>query len=401
MAPVPAKSFFDMVSTEFNVATEDLLDLEIHDTDKQIQYFYDGKRTGGRALVKDFVLLDKSKTAIMVSATLVKRPEGCSPRLKFWIKDKSKTGQVGLEPNDLPDPAAVKGLVDTSKAHESLWKLIAFLQSFRGLVLPAEGYSIVPGEAAKLATLLKSENKGEALEAIRAALGSSLTDRDITLIANRKQELAEFQRLLNDSDYFAAHHEWTDERPEAVWQNFFERNRWIFGYGLNLIATDGLDEGKLERATLGNSVFAGAGNRIDALMRSRGYINTLLFCEIKRHDTDLLAKQQYRKPATYAPSWELVGGVAQVQKTTRRAIRQITTQMVDHIKPDGTPTKSQFNISRPRRVVVIGKLQEFNHEDGVNAEMMESFELFRTSVSDTEIVTYDELYQRARFIVED
>ena len=47
MAPVPAKSFFDMVSTEFNVATEDLLDLEIHDTDKQIQYFYDGKRTGG------------------------------------------------------------------------------------------------------------------------------------------------------------------------------------------------------------------------------------------------------------------------------------------------------------------------------------------------------------------
>jgi hypothetical protein len=75
--------------------------------------------------------------------------------------------------------------------------------------------------------------------------------------------------------------------------------------------------------------------------------------------------------------------------------------MVDHIKPDGTPTKSQFNVSRPRRVVVIGKLQEFNHEDGVNAEMMESFELFRTSVSDTEIVTYDELYQRARFIVED
>ena len=399
MAPIPARGILDTFSTEFNVATEDLSCLEIRDSEKGIHYFYDRDRKNGRALVKDFILDDKPRTATMVTVTLVKKPEGCSPRLKFWKKDKARVGQIALEVSDSPDAASVKASVDTADSHENLWKLIAFLQTFRGIVLPEDGFSVVTDDAATLAGLLRSENKGEVLEAIRTALGSTLTERDISLIANRKQELVEFEKLLTDAEYFANHRLHTKEAPEAVWQNFFERNQWIFGYGLNLIATTGMDEGKLERYTTGANIFTRSGNRIDALMRSRGFVSTLLFCEIKTHLTPLLGPL-YREPATYGLHKELTGSVAQVQKTTRRALRQFSDQMAEHIKASGERTGTEYSVSRPRQVVVIGKLNQFDDGHGVNPEKLETFELFRTSLSDTEIITYDELFQRARFIVE-
>jgi hypothetical protein len=289
----------------------------------------------------------------------------------------------------------------THQTHTGIFgsKLISFLQSFRGIVLPEGGFSVVPDDAAKLAELLRSEDKGEVLEAVRAALGSSLTEQDISLIANRKQELAEFERLLNDDEYFESRPTRTKDGPEGVWQKFFERNQWIFGYGLNLISTSGMDAGKLERYTTGANVFTRAGTRIDALMRSRGYVSTLLFCEIKTHKTPLLGVL-YREPATYGLHKELTASVAQVQKTTRKALRQFSDQMAEHIKASGERTGTEYSVSRPRQVVVIGKLDQFDDGHGVNPEKLETFELFRTSLSDTEIITYDELYQRARFIVE-
>lgn len=399
MALVPARSFFDAASTEFDVTNEDFAHLEIRDNGKGLHYFYDRERSNGRALVKDFVIDEKPRTATIVTVTLVRKPDGCSPRLKFWKKDKTKVGQVAFEFLDSSGDASVKSSVDTAEAHENLWRLIAFLQSFRGIVMPHECFSVVTNDAATLAELLRSEDKGEVLEAIRAALGSTLTENDISLIANRKQELAEFHHLLNDDHYFRSHRLHTSGAPEAVWQNFFERNQWIFGYGLNLISTSGIDEGKLERYTTGANVFTRSGNRIDALMRSRGFVSTLLFCEIKTHNTPLLGPV-YREPATYGLHKELTGSVTQVQKTTRKALRQFSDQMAEHIRATGERTGTEYSVSRPRQVVVIGKLDQFDNGYGVNPEKLETFELFRTSLSDTEIITYDELYQRARFIVE-
>jgi len=66
---------------------------------------------------------------------------------------------------------------------------------------------------------------------------------------------------------------------------------------------------------------------------------------------------------------------------------------------DGTPTDIDFATARPRQVVLLGSLEEFDSGAGVNAERLETFELFRTSITDTEVITFDELYERARFIV--
>ncbi len=56
-------------------------------------------------------------------------------------------------------------------------------------------------------------------------------------------------------------------------------------------------------------------------------------------------------------SKELVGGVAQLQKTVRKAIRQLKDQVERHTEDDGTPTGLDFSTTRPRQVLVIGNLQ--------------------------------------------
>jgi hypothetical protein len=94
--------------------------------------------------------------------------------------------------------------------------------------------------------------------------------------------------------------------------------------------------------------------------------------------------------------------VAQVQKTASRAQQNVRGQLLTRIfEDDGTPTGVELSTTRPRQVVVIGSLREFTHNGAVNPEKISSFELYRRSIQDVEIITFDELYQRACFIVED
>ena len=51
--------------------------------------------------------------------------------------------------------------------------------------------------------------------------------------------------------------------------------------------------------------------------------------------------------------------------------------------------------------MLAGTLSQFETDHGINEEMFASFELYRQQTTGIEILTYDELYERARFIVED
>jgi hypothetical protein len=297
-------------------------------------------------------------------------------------------------------PQIVKALVDASDAHESFWKVIRFLESCVGLDIPDSSLRLVVGDEAELARLLAAQDRTTLLEAVRAAVGGALTEEDIRLISNRKAQLQRFDRLLNDPEFFQ------QERaqvagPEAVWQGFFEKNSWIFGYGLTFVACGPYDDGKLERITTGANIFAEAGKRSDAVMRSRGFISSLLFCEIKTHLTSLLASAPYRAPDVYQVSKEVVGAVAQVQKTAYKAQQLVSGQLHRQFRDDGAPTGIEVSTVRPRQVLVIGSLNEFTDGGAANPEKMTSFEQYRRSIQDVEVITFDELYERACFIVQD
>jgi hypothetical protein len=186
---------------------------------------------------------------------------------------------------------------------------------------------------------------------------------------------------------------------EDVWQHFFERNTWIFGYGLNYVFNSALDDAKLEQAVKGYDI-TGAGKRVDAPLKTHGLISALSFGEIKTHKAPLLKQvaSPYRKEC-WQISDELAGGIAQIQRSVQVSLGSIRSRL-DVKDPDGTPTGESVFLYQPRSFLVIGSLAEFQTANGINEEKYSSFELFRRHTAAPEIITFDEPYERARFIVE-
>lgn len=235
-------------------------------------------------------------------------------------------------------------------------------------------------------------------ELFAEVMKSAMTKDDVVAFAYRRRQVEAFGRLLEDRSYF-------DEvkvkracsGDEAVWQRFFERNEWIFGYGLSYLYVSGITPEKLEQVVKGYDMLSG-GKRADAVMRTRGMVSALCFAEIKTHETDLLAAKPYRS-GCWPPSTELVGAIAQVQGTVAAAMKHWETRCLPK-DTEGNPTGEEvFNI-KPRAFIVIGTLAQLQTEHGANEEKMRSFELFRNSIEGVEILTFDELYERSRFIVE-
>jgi hypothetical protein len=239
---------------------------------------------------------------------------------------------------------------------------------------------------------LVTDNEAVFAEVVRSAL----TKEDVVALGYRKGQVRRFEALLNDDEVFAeAERTQTKRGAEPVWQSFFESNAWIFGYGLSQLYLSGFDGGKLERAVRGHDILH-SGKVSDGLLRTRGVISTLCFAEIKTHRTALL-EEEYRK-GCWAPSRELVGAIAQVQGTTAAAMESFGPRMRPK-NDQGAPLAYEvFNI-RPKAFIVIGHLSQLVEKNGVHEDKLRSFEQFRNGIQGIEILTFDELYERSRFIV--
>ena len=236
------------------------------------------------------------------------------------------------------------------------------------------------------------ENKEVILEVIR----ENVTQDDIRSLVYRKGQLEYFENLLNNEEFFDSEKiRLGIDKDEALWQKFFENNTWIFGFGLHYIINVPLEKLRLEQVVKGYDVVS-SGKRIDALMKSKGIISSFCFAEIKTHRTKLI-NSDYR-PDVYPPSKHLAGGIAQLQKTVQYSLRSIGEKLSNTLK-DGTPLGEDIFLYRPKSFLLIGKLDEFSSEHGVNQVKYSSFELFRRSVNDIDIITFDELLERAKFIV--
>ena len=225
---------------------------------------------------------------------------------------------------------------------------------------------------------------------------SEITKEDVVALGYRKKQLNNFEKLLNDADFFDRVCENNKLSHEALWQKFFEKNTWIFGYGLNFIQLSALDNKKLEQVVSGYSL-TGPGKRVDALMKSKGLISSLCFVEIKTHRTALLASKAYRS-GCWPVSTELAGAVSQVHGTAWAAAENIRSKLVP-ADNGGELTGEEIYNFQPKSFLVVGSLQEFFGENGINEQKYRSFELFRRNALSPEVITFDELYERAKFIV--
>ena len=234
----------------------------------------------------------------------------------------------------------------------------------------------------------------------KEVIQSELSKEELGSLVFRKKQLQKFEKLLSDKDFFEKQKNLlgTNKGAEDVWQTFFEKNTWIFGYGLNYIFNSPLSDKKLEQVVHGYS-FVDSGKRVDGLLKSRGLISSLCFAEIKTHQTRLLkkVKSSYR-PESWAVSKELAGGISQIQKTVQKSVKNIQTKIQIKNK-QGDLTGEELFLYQPKSFLIIGSHEEFYGNHGINEDKFSSFEIFRKNMFNPEIITFDELLERAKQIV--
>lgn len=254
-----------------------------------------------------------------------------------------------------------------------------FLGIIQSLDLSDANTSRLSLDAINLGALgeLLGSNKGADL--LRKLAETPELHQDIYAVASKRQALADFEAKIGTG------------ASEGEWQAFFEANPWIFGHGLNYIALDKVGE-KLEAVTTG-AAFDQPGKRTDALVRTRAEVSQYVLVEIKKDWTALLRSQPYRT-GCWGVSDEVSNAVTQIQKTTFDFARR---RLRDNLKDDeGNDTGEVAYAIEPRSYLVVGNTSELKGND----DKIACFELYRRNIRSPEILTFDELLYRARYIVE-
>lgn len=229
----------------------------------------------------------------------------------------------------------------------------------------------------------------------KALIQSDSSARDIAALQHRREVVQTMKSWLEDEETFAAAQEGMNG-PEAVWQKLLEDNPWILGIGLGGQLYTGWSNKKLEQVTTGSHI-GSVGKRVDALMRTSGAIQSMVFAEIKHHKTDLL-KNEYRS-GTWLPSEELTGAIVQSQQTSHLAVEALGKFIADQT-PDGEKLQSGTYLLKPRSYVIIGSLTQLTgNKNGVKEDKYKSFEIFRRNIQEPEVITFDELLARAEWHV--
>lgn len=278
--------------------------------------------------------------------------------------------------------------------------LLQFIANIRRVHFPNEqGLNISDGELEEMLLSPEQTRKMMAMNTpLLAALArTEITTEDVVALGYRKSQLRRFDLLLHDTSAFESELLECGARPEAVWQRFFEQNRWVFGYGLSYVFMAGLEDRKLEQVVRGFDV-TGRGKRIDSLLKTKAEVSSLCFVEIKHHNTSLLAPNSYR-PDVWQPSKEISGAVAQAQATVQAALSIIGDELRPELE-DGSPSGELLQAIQPRSFVVAGTLGELTTDAGLNKPKFRAFELYRRNIIQPEILTFDELFYRAKYIVE-
>lgn len=382
---------------------EDSLDgISINDGGNEWYYF----KTNSGKLIKRFCLEKSTRVATFCTVTLVKNGSHFEPRLSFEKRDFLINESVNDEYPCEELTHNVKAKVDTKGGQDNFWKLISALQNIAVVEVPRGGkYEVVQDSDVALLAAASKMDRASLIELVHTATVGGLTAEEINLLADRRRAIEEFDNLLNDDEYFRkCQEEYKKEtgkslKAETLWQNFFQRNPWIFGYGLTPIWHESFDADRLESTVSGYTVWNQQGRRTDALMRTRTAFSSLLFCEIKTHKSDLLGGSPYRGHL-YTPSKELAGAVAQVQDTSQSAIETLRSTINEIKDKDGYLSGEYFTTIRPRHAVVIGDTKQLLNDQGqLNESQIKSFENYRRSILDVDVLTFDELRDRASFIV--
>jgi len=219
---------------------------------------------------------------------------------------------------------------------------------------------------------------GEEREELLIALkNQNLNKNDIDIISGRKEGFEIFRKNLFEPKC------WT----EKDFQHFFEKNTWIFGYGLDYKFLQILQR----ECHVSDTDLNGKNSVITDFLLGDNKFTVIV--ELKRPDTPLFDKVKNRSES-WCLSSDLINAVSQI--LTQKAEWEIKAQN-EQFDENEKPIK-QRTID-PKTILIIGMSEQFNDENKTAKIKAKTFELYRRNMRNIEIITYDELFDRAKFIV--
>ncbi len=221
---------------------------------------------------------------------------------------------------------------------------------------------------------LQGDDRVNFLEKMRE---STLTKQDLDILSGRKDGLHIFHRKLY------VEKDW----DELQWQNFFSENTWIFGYGLDYRFLS-----ILQKEAAVSDVDVDGKNTVnsDFLLGSTDFT---VLVELKKPDT-LLFEQGKNRSHSWRLSQYLVYSVSQI--LAQKAAWEIKSSQTNYDE-NGQPITQ--NTSDPKAILIIGRKDEIDGNPRDFEIKQKTFELYRRDSRNVEILTYDELYERAYYIV--
>ena len=168
---------------------------------------------------------------------------------------------------------------------------------------------------------------------------------------------------------------------ESFWQKLLSENSFVLSQIFSTPVTILFSEAYVGGKGIENT----GGSVIDFLFVNRLTRNTSLI-EIKTPTSRLLGSK-YRKEI-YSPSYDLAGAVTQIS-TSRDSLLKEYDRLVNR-------STSHFEVFNPLCIVISGHATNELTDDGKK----KSFELYRADHRNVQIVTYDEVFEKIKTLIE-
>lgn len=382
---------------QFDLINRDLAEIEIKETFSKDNCIIWDLDNASKAY-NNFLISQnsKSRTICEISFYKASSTKKYLPRLSF--KRIAKDGNI--QSTKSKDKVIIK--IDSSDEAIRFWKLTGFLFKYKDLVDVGEfenTFQVVSKDTYVLE--FKDKNELDKIQDLKELIGVTNLSYDqlkTLTFENRKKNLKAFLYLLKDiSDARKHYKEKFKLQPgeEHIWHHFLQKNDWILGLNVDLrFISDLLDEQKV-----GSENSRGAESpRLDILGISE--FTTLI--ELKHSTTNIFKEKKSKGRAnTWDFTTDFIEGISQClgQKNELEKSFDSKTFITNENKilpKDGIETID------PKSLLLIGnKKREFPINDGnvENTIKHKTLERFRRNNRNIDILSFDELFERAYHIV--
>lgn len=389
----------NMTYVEFDLTERNLDEIEIRETNKKNTCFIWDKRDDN-IIYNSFVLDKNSKSKIICEISFHKssQTEKYIPRPIF--RRLTLNGDAGTTKKDV-----IINLSDSNKPI-LFWKLIGFLYQYKGLVDLGEfdkTYEVVTID--DYLHIFKDKTEKEKLEEFMKLSEevniSSEAIKNLTF-ENRKRNLHAFYLLLKNEEvegmtsyeYYRKKYD-IPQGEEAIWHHFLKTNDWILGLNADIRFMKKF----LEEQKVGLEDSLGTGSpQVDFL----GISDFTTLIELKHSNTEIFKKNKSKGRAnTWDFTSDFFEGVSQC--LGQKAEFEKLYENKNFVDENGKRLdKSAIQTVDPKSIFIIGnKKKEFPIDElnDLNLRKNETLERFRRNNRNIDIITFDELFERAYHIV--